>query len=32
VARNRDRSLVLSVEPLLQSVAICIEGYDVEVI
>lgn len=32
VARNSDRSLVMSVEPILQSLAIRIEGYDVEII
>ncbi len=32
VDRNHDRSLVLSVEPILQSVALRIEGYEVEMI
>lgn len=32
VARNEDRSLVISVEPILQSVAIRIEGYEIEVL
>ncbi len=32
VARNADRSLVLSVEPILQSLAIRIEGYEIEVL
>jgi transcription termination/antitermination protein NusG len=32
VARNDDRSLVISVEPILQSVAIRIEGYEIEVL
>ena len=32
VARNDDRSLVISVAPILQSVAIRIEGYEIEVL
>ncbi len=32
VARNEDRSLVISVEPILQSVAIRIKGYEIEVL
>jgi transcription antitermination factor NusG len=32
VARNEDRSLVISVEPILQSLAIRIEGYEIEVL
>jgi transcription antitermination factor NusG len=31
-ARNDDRSVVISVEPILQSVAIRIEGYEIEVL
>lgn len=32
VALKGDRSLVISVEPILQSVAICLRGYDVEIL
>ena len=32
VARNDDRSLVISVAPILQSIALRIEGYEIEVL
>jgi hypothetical protein len=32
VTLRGDRSLVISVEPILHSFAICINGYDVEIL